>query len=147
MVCFDNAASPSVSRIGFQVRLREIIADEEQSAGMILRKFVGKTIAKIQTGRVSPFARLRIGLGNSAGGCLRDGDNAETESLDQDRHLVGDVSLRRDYECLCQSAGGDQYFVLRFQKGDAAIGFRLPQYDGHEGRRIDNDHFGKPSSS
>src|SRR6266404_777514 len=142
-----GAARPRVYLIVFEVRLREIIADEEQSAGMILRKFVGKTIAKIQTGRVSPFAPLRIGLGNSAGGCLRDGDNAETESLDQDRHLVGDVSLRRDYECLGQSAGGDQYFVLRFQKGDAGIGFRLAQYDGHEGRRIDNDHFGKPSSS
>src|ERR1700719_1705039 len=63
----------ALSKNGFDIGLRKIIADIEQPAGMLLRHFIGEAIAKIQGSRVQASSPALIRLGDTSRGGRRHG--------------------------------------------------------------------------
>ena len=68
---------PAASSGRGDVRLREIVALEQQPGPVGLRTGVGKAIAHVEGGRVPPLAELGIGLGCKLELALADADEPE----------------------------------------------------------------------
>ena len=51
----------------FEVRLREVLAYEQQSASMFFGDFVGKAISEVQPGRMETLAPATIGARDASG--------------------------------------------------------------------------------
>ena len=60
-----------------KIRLGEIIAYIEQRTATLFRKSIGETVSKIQPRSVDAFSPLIVGLGDSTGPLLRNGDDSE----------------------------------------------------------------------
>ena len=135
------------------VRLREIVALEQQPGPVGLRTGVGKAIAHVEGGRVPSLAELGIGLGCKLELALADADEPEIVRLDEALHHG---SGRRNRKRVGPTQAGDrlphrdcraQAQPFRPESIGQAIRVALARHHRNHRRRVDKDHQGSSDRS
>ena len=92
------------------------------------------------------FLVIALVVAAVTGGCRRHRDDLEAEARDQRADLIADIAPSRDDQRLGDGPGRDQQLLGFLDRGHAGFVLRFAEHDRHEGRGIDGDHAGSPSS-
>ena len=129
------------------VRLGEIVADKQQGAIQVPRERVGKAVAIVETGGVATFSPSAIGLRSFVRQALSDRLHLNLKQMDEAVDISIDILACSDDEGFRQCCRRNDDASFGYEPFAASRRVNFAQQYRHQRRRVDDDHFGNPSSS
>lgn len=85
-----------------QIGLAKVVADKQQRASSVFGRNIGKAIAKVQPGRMAPFAPQGIRVAHAGGDGGVDGDDFDLKLRKQVINQFGNIFAQSHDLRLCQ---------------------------------------------
>src|SRR5271166_552387 len=128
---------------GLQIGPGKVIADKQQRPLTLFRQRIGEAVAEVQPGFVHAASPAGVGGGYASRLSLRYRDCLHRQVADKFIHCRANAAPRCHHEGFGEGGSRDRQLRFLFDCRHAGLSLRLVQYNCHECRSVDHDHFGR----